>query len=151
MKKFLICILLAFTVHPVVHAEPIHDKKPEVGYGYDAPLRIKKPIHPEVPKNWRLETKKIENSILLAYFNSDDNDLIMTIFEENRRSMVPVAESEQTVINNTTYSFYPWKSKQRGWVLRWVKGDVYFEMSSFILNVDEMITITETITKQVKE
>ncbi|EFU38779.1 hypothetical protein PVOR_28544 [Paenibacillus vortex V453] len=98
-----------------------------------------------------MKQKKFENSILLAYFDSDDNDLIMTIFEENRRSMVPVAQSEQTVINNTTYSFYPWKSKQRGWVLRWVKGDVYFEMSSFTLNVDEMITIAETITKQVKE
>lgn len=150
MKKLLICILLAFTVHPIIHAEPVHDKKSEVGYGYDAPLRIKKPILPEVPKSWRLETKNFENSILLAYFDSNDK-LILTLSEENRRLMVPVAGSKRAEINNTTYIYHPWISRLRGWVLCWVKGDVYFEMNSFALNVDEMITIAETITKQIKE
>ncbi|AWP25418.1 hypothetical protein [Paenibacillus sp. Cedars] len=149
MKKLMICMLMLFTMCPIGYAEPNQTNNNEGTYGF-TPLKLTKPLLPTAPRDWKLVIKTFENCFLLIYLDQNDG-FITSISEYSRRPITPLNETKHTLFNNTTYYYDPWQSNQRGWMLRWVKGDVYFEMNSFTLNVDEMITIAETITEQIKE
>ncbi|SMF85860.1 protein of unknown function [Paenibacillus uliginis N3/975] len=155
-KTIMTCMLMVLLMCSVSYAEPNKLKNTTSGssitdgYGY-SPLKIKEPIIPKVPKGWSLVTKTFENCFVLVYLDQNDEKFIVSISEYSRRPITPLTNTKHTIVHNTTYFYDEWQSNQRGWMLRWVKGDIYFEMNSATLNVDEMIKIAETLTQQVKE
>ncbi|MUG68684.1 DUF4367 domain-containing protein [Paenibacillus campinasensis] len=116
--------------------------------GYSV-LKLKEPVFPNVPKDWHVIVKTSENCFTLCYVNARGDQLIFTLDECNRRPATSLQHTKSTTVNRTTYYYDPWISSQRGWMVRWNKGDVYFEMNSFSLNVPEMIRIAETVSAQV--
>ncbi|MGO4786948.1 DUF4367 domain-containing protein [Paenibacillus sp. 2KB_20] len=107
------------------------------------PFKIQ-PKFPDIPKEWKWHQKSFENSVVLIYLNPK-GDYIMSISQENKKPIHSTTSTKTTIVKNTTYYYDAWISRDAGWMIRWIRGEVYYEMNSDQLTVREMIRIAETI------
>lgn len=143
MRK-LVFMLTAFLLwSSVSYASPTITELPK----NDKPYKFVA-VYPKVSKEWKQVLKSYDGYLRFIYLDKDDKFIvsITETSEKNKKGPFSTLSTEQVIKDeDVTYYFDPWANRDKGGILRWTRGGIYFEMDSTELNKEEMLSLAKEV------